>query len=280
MRDRISMALAMALLGCALDSCDFPLSRGQRKQPCQKGEYIFRVKGETFFSLKAPQKSAVELYPWEVKAQALVPTLTKEYFRCKGNGVNPLKIVHKADAEVPLSDCSGIEEHSLPIREGKEFIYPILIQLLNAIQAQTGRKVVITTGHRCLTHHQYVTAGRGAATSKHLLGAEVAFYVEGFEDRPEEIIAKVQDYFREEASYAGAREYVEFERWDLEKTDVLVAPWYNKEIFIKLYGKDEGRDGDNTHPFPYIGIQVRYDRMKNEKVIYSDEKGVKGCWRK
>ena len=29
-------------------------------------------------------------------------------------------------------------------------------------------------------------------------------------------------------------------------------PWFNKEIFIKLYRKSEGRDGDNRHPYPYL----------------------------
>ena len=32
--------------------------------------------------------------------------------------------------------------------------------------------------------------------------------------------------------------------------NVLIPPWYNKEILIKLFKKNEGRDLDNRHPYP------------------------------
>ena len=76
--------------------------------------------------------------------------------------------------------------------------------------------------------------------------------------------------------YQDKREYREFLRLEQEKTDVLTPPWYNKEVLIKLYLSHEGRDRDNAHHFPYLSLQVRYDRDKQERVIYTWEKGTGG----
>ena len=65
-----------------------------------------------------------------------------------------------------------------------------------------------------------------------------------------------------------------------QDTGILTAPWYNKEIFIKLYKKKEGRNFDNRHPYPYISIQVRFDTELNERVIYSWDKAYKNYLRK
>jgi hypothetical protein len=43
----------------------------------------------------------------------------------------------------------------------------------------------------------------------------------------------------------------------------------NKEILIKFYMPNEGRNADNRHPFPYLSIQVRFDRETNMRVAYS-----------
>jgi hypothetical protein len=60
------------------------------------------------------------------------------------------------------------------------------------------------------------------------------------------------------------------------ESDVSTPPWYNKEILIKLYLKNEGRDFDNRHPYPYVSIQVRFDRELNEKVVCSWQKAFNG----
>ena len=65
-----------------------------------------------------------------------------------------------------------------------------------------------------------------------------------------------------------------FQRFS-KKTNIATPPWYNKEIFIKLFKSNEGRDYDNRHPFPYIAVQVRYDREKNERVVFSPEQAQK-----
>jgi hypothetical protein len=40
-------------------------------------------------------------------------------------------------------------------------------------------------------------------------------------------------------------------------------------VFVKIYRENEGRNFDNQHAYPYISIQVRYDREKKQRVLYS-----------
>lgn len=199
---------------------------------------------------------------WEKSTQS-VQEITKEYFRCKGNGLNPIKSEIVRGEVVRYSDCGG--QHSLPLREGKESVYPILIELMNYIQKKHQKRLVITSGHRCPEHNAYVDPSPDNQYSKHQIGAEVAFYVQGLESRPEAILETIFSYYQER--YNHDKDYI-FKRYEKE-TNVSSPPWMNKEIFIKLNKAHEGRNGDNRHPYPYITIQVRYDRDKNERVAYS-----------
>lgn len=80
------------------------------------------------------------------------------------------------------------------------------------------------------------------------------------------------------SSSAYSREYLEFER-SYHHLDVSTPAWYNKEILMQIYERGEGRDYDNQHNYPYICIQVRYDREHKERVIYSWPKAHKGLRR-
>ena len=102
-----------------------------------------------------------------------------------------------------------------------------------------------------------------------MIGAEVSFYVQGMEELSEKIIQLCQDFYKTNPDYSNKKEYTEFKVYEKEDTYVSTPPVYNKEIYIKLYKKKEGRDFDNRHPYPYISIQVRHDREKDERVIYS-----------
>ena len=192
------------------------------------------------------------------------PRITKEFFRCKGNPLNPVVVQERGEKE-PLyyRDCRGGRRHGLPLKEGHEFVYPCLIDLLNYVQEKTGKRVVITTGHRCPMHNTYCDYTPYSWGSKHMLGAEVDFYVEGIEENPEEIIELLKAYYKED------NEYEAFMRYEREGLNISTPPWYNKEIFIKLYLPDEGRDYDNQHPYPYIGMQLRYDREEKKRVVFT-----------
>jgi|SRR5579862_457138 len=238
-----------------------------------KGEFVLRNRDERNYTIETPRHRIRKRYPWENAYVGKHSKITKEFFRCKGSSLNPPHVDPK-DPSRPLNyfDCGGSQKHSLPLREDKEFIYPILIDLLNFIQEKTDCKIVITCGHRCPLHNAYADSAASNQSSKHMIGAEVDFYVQGMQQKPQEIIDLLFQYYRENPLYLENKQYQEFQR--LEKPDSLIStpPWFNKEIFIKLYKKNEGRDFDNRHPYPYIGIQVREDRLSKEKVVCTSQK--------
>jgi hypothetical protein len=228
-----------------------------------KGEYIYRNSGEVLYPLKEPVHYTREPYPWEKAYSGRFHRITKDFFRCKGSSTNPPRPDERDSHHATFHlDCGGFQKHSLPLRQGSEFIYPILIDLMNYIQDKTGSKVVITCGHRCPTHNTYSDGSVANQSSKHMIGAEVDFYVQGMEQAPEKIVALIMAYYKNRE-----KPYSEFQRLKEGKWNVSTPPWANKEIAIKLYQKHEGRDFDNRHPYPYIGIQVRFDPASNEKVI-------------
>ena len=231
---------------------------------------ILRMEASPSLIQTAVEAESLPSYPWEGAGKGKISPITKDYFRCRGSDLNPpIPILKEGKVIENIFDCRGAASHSLPIRHEKEFIYPILIELVNEIQAATGKAVVITSGHRCPSHNRYVDAEAKNLASKHQIGAEVAFYVAGLEHNPEVALNALFAFYRSAPRYASAgKDYTQFERYDKE-ADVSTKPWMNKEVFIKLYLPHEGRNADNRHPFPYLSIQVRFDRETNMRVGYS-----------
>jgi hypothetical protein len=232
-------------------------------------EPLWRKSDETelapFFEIK--KSPLVE----ETSSKLHLAPITKEYFRCKGNSMHPPRIILEEGKEVMrFYDCHGSEKHSLPLYDGKERIFPVLIELLNEIQKQTGKPVIITSGHRCPVHQLYMDSKPKAQSSKHTIGAEASFYVQGLHEHPEKILAIIFSYYKNHPEYKTEQEYTQFQRYQKE-TDVATSPWYNKEILIKLYQPNEGRNFDNKHPYPYLSIQVRFDRDKKERVLFTQD---------
>lgn len=246
----------MSLLSCSGDSTN----NGDAKQ--QRGELITRHHHEFAFIFPPPETVQQTNYSWEMSPTGNHPRITKEHFRCKGSHSNPVRIGTVEGKSTRFYDCGGNAKHSLPLRDGKEFVYPILIDLLNYIQAKTGQGVVITCGHRCPDHNAYSDPEN--QHSKHMVGAEVSFYLKGKEQKPETVIELIKQYYAKHSS----SQYREFKRYDKPDSNVATKPWYNKEIYIKLFKPNEGRNFDNRHPFPYISIQVRFDEQQNQRVIY------------
>lgn len=234
------------------------------------GEFVYRHHDEYLYAVDVPKHRIREKYPWEQAFIGSLPKITKEFFRCKGSSLNPAHVNYADPANGVNFDCGGLDKHSLPIRNNKEFVFPILIELLNYIQTKTGKKVVITCGHRCPQHNIYSDPSAPNQSSKHMIGAEVDFYVQGLEHKPEEIVSLLMQFYKETPGYQGIKDFEVFQRYD--KSDISTQPWYNKEVFIKLQKKNEGRDWDNRHPYPYLTIQVRQDRDLNQKVAYTWQK--------
>jgi len=281
-RKYLRTAMALFYSALLLNSCSSTDQSADKNKKTihAHGEYIYRLHDENLFAPPLPEKKGTEPYPWEKIVVGNLPTLTKEYFRCKGSSLNPIRTVAQQGETVRCMDCGGSEKHSLPLRNGKEYIYPILIDVLNYIQFKTGKRAVITSGHRCPEHNIYVDASLPNQHSKHLIGAEVSFYVQGMEDKPDHIVKIIQNYYKEMPQYKGKQDFEDFKRYEKEDTDVSTLPWFNKELFIKLYAKNEGRDFDNRHPYPYISLQVRYDMELNEKVVFTWDKALKNYFRK
>ncbi len=241
------------------------------KENTEKKESVQRIMRHSSERLIEPislKKKEIEKYPWEKKPQQNLVKITKDFFRCKGSLMHPLRMTSES---LQLNDCKGANGHFLPIIHGEENVYPILIDLMNYLQKNLKKRVIITCGHRCMEHHRYADLEQKQAASKHLIGAEVDFYVQGMEQEPMKVIEAIFAFYRQTPGYMHKEEYEKFERYD-GPTDVSTKPWINKEIAVKLYNGKEGRDFDNRHPYPYICIQVRFDRDLQEKVVYTWEK--------
>lgn len=211
---------------------------------------IQRQHGEILFPSIPVRENPPPQYPWRMDYDREIPRITKEHFRCRGSRANSIRVAEADDgSKLYLEDCGGVADHSLPLRNGEEFIYEILIEVLNKVQEATGKKVVITSGHRCPLHNTYIDPSVRNSKSKHQLGAAATFYVEGFEDQPQDVLKKI------------LQEYP-----DLTQSE---EGWGNKEFFVKIYWSHEGRDGDNSHIYPYLSVQVRFDRKTNQRVEYS-----------
>lgn len=247
----------------------FSCSSSPSSSSSLKAEYIQRRQGEHTIQLEPIQLVKKELYPWQKEKTGLYPKITKEFFRCKGSQLNSVRLMQKEKETTRYYDCGGTQKHSLPLKDQKEFIYPILIDLLNYLQTKSGKRVVITCGHCCPEHNLYLDPSASNQTSKHLLGAEVDFYIQEMEQQPQQVVQWILEYYQIHTKYRGLKEFEEFTRYEKENLNLQILPWMNKEIFLKIYTKEEKRDFDNRHPYPYISIQVRYDWDLQEKVSYS-----------
>ncbi len=265
-------SLLVALLAMAQLSC----GRGERLKAPALASPITRRSDEVTLPAQHRLRHRAA-YPWEGVYSGSHLKITKEHLRCRGARHAPLKEgVGEDGAKFALFDCGGPRSHSLPCREGKEEVYPILLELLNWVQDKSGKRVIVTCGHRCPAHNTYSDPTTFNQTSKHLIGAEVDFYVQGLERQPEEVVALLLRYYEATPWYSGKSAYQTFHRYEKEDTNVSIPPWYNKEVFIKLYQPNEGRDLDNTHPYPYLSIQVRYDRARECPVTYTWKEAFRG----
>lgn len=225
---------------------------------------IQRKSHDQLIAVSTPEVASQAAYPWQTASEEKFPRITKEYFRCQGNREHASYL----KGEERLFDCAGSSRHSLPLKEGSEYVYPVLINILNFLQERLDAPVVITCGHRCPQHNRYSDPSEYNRTSKHMIGAEVDFYVQGYESRPEEVISAILEFYQK-PEYQKKESYQRFERYTKKDLNTKTPAWFNQEIFVKLYQPHEGRDQDNTHNMPYVSIQVRYDPKDDKRVTYT-----------
>jgi hypothetical protein len=219
---------SLLLLLCGCSGLEKSEEENLRRQHA-KGEFIYRHHDEMRYAIQTPPHCIRDKYPWEKTHVGSHLKITKEYFRCRGSSVNPPHPDHK-DPTRPANyfDCGGSAKHSLPLYNDQEFVYPILIDLLNYLQAKTGCKVVITCGHRCPTHNSYADNTVYNQNSKHMIGAEVDFYLQGMEQKSEEVVRLIMDYYKDTPAYQNDKQYLEFQRLTQTELNVSTPPWYNK----------------------------------------------------
>ncbi len=233
------MLLRAIITAILLTSCSgMESSEKRRIRKCnEKEEKIYRQKGENFFIACEVKPRPQDPYPWEKKG-SILKKITEKFFHCRGSCINPKRF--------DIEDCLGEEGHSVALGEKKVAISPTLISLLNYIQDKTKERVIITTGYRCKEHNRYVDPSKKNSSSKHQTGMEVDFYVEKYEDNPTHIVALIMQYYKDP-----------FIRQKINERGLRHPGWCNKEIALWIQEKDEGRDFDNRHPYPYVTIEVR-----------------------
>jgi len=236
---------------------------------------IVRLSNERYFASTMPRKKEREKYPWEERYVGSFTKITKESFRCRGSSSHlERKVLNSDGLEEILVDCEGLGSHSLPVKEGEEFIYETLIKLLNHVQGINHKRVIITSGYRCPIHNRFCNHTKANASSKHQIGAEVDFYVEGMENEPETVISQLISFYKEDE-----KSYQQFQKSIKEKNGIEYPIWSNKEISIRINHYKISNDLDNAFSHPYITIDLKFDRQGEEKVEYSWQKANNGYMR-
>ncbi len=230
-------------------------SQKQRMKNNLSDEKIYRLSSEKVYQIDPLELAARELYPWENESR--YPKITMNTLRCRGS--KDAKVIQSGDKV--FEDCGGLHDHGLPYQDGEEFIYPALITLLNKVQNSFDKKVIVTSGHRCPKHHNYLMKEQ-SKISRYMMGCKVDFTVEGFENQPEEIIQKIIDLYPGE----------EFQK--VKQADGLIV-YTSKEFHLMIAKEGEHSITGGMH-HPVVSVDVRYDRDKEEAIILDWDKSFHG----
>lgn len=253
--------LSTLLLTSALLLACSGLEQSERRKVREENELvdaISRKEGEQLYPQVVLSKAEPPSYPWQEAWMGSIPRITKEFFRCQGKALNPPKTILKAGKDnLTFYDCQGSYEHGLPIdpqKPGSEHVYPSLLTLLNYLQDQSKKPVVITSGHCCPKHWNYLHAGKEQKEHKHMIGAAVDFYLDA-EDSAY-VIGLLKKFYQEQEPDLGS----------LKEKEGDPSVWTNKEIYLKLYSSSEESNFDNEKTPYHFCLQLRYDKV-NKKLL-------------
>ena len=114
-----------------LTSCSF-FSKKEKKKIELEG--IYRKFDMKTFPFHKPLERKREPYRWEKRD--FLP-ITKDFFLCKGNSLNPTRVENVKGKIVSYEDCEGGFKHGLCKVNDEEVISSILLKLLNFIQRKS-----------------------------------------------------------------------------------------------------------------------------------------------
>jgi hypothetical protein len=231
------------LLFVALVSCNRVQKRHEKqvRNYYKKVGHISRYKNQRQFSFTVGNPRSAPEYPFSTTNRYGLRKITKELFRCKGSGAS------KLTENGWLFDCNAIHTHSLPVQDTREFIYQEFLDLLNALQDKTGKRVLVHEGHRCPKHNHYLDSSYKNSFSKHQIAARVTFSLQGY-SLPETI-----DVIREYYTSCNNPLYIKAE-----------GIWSNK--YIRVYAMQP------------IALELMFDRDSQKRVEYSYRQAHKSLY--
>lgn len=207
--------------------------------------------------VEMPANKRVEK-PSFIASQNTIPPLTPEHFRCKGSHHNPIT-KHTIDGkQTYFQDCDGSHTHSLPIIDGKQTVYPHLIELLNHVQDVTGRQIRVLTGHRCYIHQSYLSSEMKDLTSAYQLGAAADVCFQSSSTGLKEIIHAIMDWY-EQTNLPGSTFNANSDS----------NRWSNRYVQLSYH---ETTDIDTKYKGPHISITLKVDPSTGKKITYSYRK--------
>lgn len=244
--------IAFFALVSLLASCSDTKSHVEKRRMKnnQTEEKIYRHSTEYYYKKEPFTLVKKDPYPWENESP--FPKITINSLRCRGDRSHPILKHLQGEFE----DCNGMYEHGLPYVDHEEFVYPVLLTLLNKVQNVFNKQVVVVSGHRCPKHHLYITLG-SSKLSKYMIGARVDFTVIGMEDQGELIIEKIKEFYSEDEE-----KFCHFKK-EVDSTGTVI--WSNQEIRLFITKEGEHNVIDKKK-HPVVTIDVCFDRKKNEPV--------------
>lgn len=212
-------------------------------------------------------------YPWEISLPCGIESITINDFRCKGSVSHKKKASKGRSTSVYIMDCNS-ESHSLPLRGGKEYVFPVLIDMCNYVQQELKSCVKIAAGHRCDAHSRYQLASLRNVGSRHRACALVTLYVENCSDTPEKVVDSIASFLASDC----------YKRDNIFKTSCKYihqgtknARLTSKEFDVGIASQEALQDSEHLSAPYYITIKVLYDyEAKSSVNIYSSfEDGLK-----
>jgi hypothetical protein len=257
----VMMKISLILLTIFLNGCSTADERNQARRMKENGssERIYRLSNQKVYVESAMEIAVKEPYPWE--SGTAFSKITVDRFRCQGSHDRKEK---ERDGKI-YKDCCGLADHGLPYGDNDEYVYPVMVSLLNKVQKAFNKKVVITAGHRCPAHQAYVTLGK-SKISRYMIGAKVDFYLEGMEQDALTVVEKLKSFYEDDKGFS--------EFYEVRNKDGTRA-WHNKEVIFTI-----NTEGEHTvllgKKHAVVSIDVRYDRSKSEGIVLDWKRAYEG----